>query len=207
MAEPGRGRRSFGPVVLLGLASAGLAAVASAKPWVEVTAVDAGRTGFTPLPVGSLDTGSHFPLASALSLVLLAGWGVLLVTRGPVRRVFAGLVLVAASALAVSVVTALVTLPDSARHSFTQLMGDGSPDTAFTGWFLTAAVCALVGLVPAALAVRLVGQWPEMGSRYDAPVTPDPAARPTHADPERELWQSLDDGLDPTDTSGPRTDA
>ena len=35
LAESGRsGRRTFGPVVLLGLASAALAAVASAKPWL-----------------------------------------------------------------------------------------------------------------------------------------------------------------------------
>ena len=35
MAEPAAAaRRTFGPVVLLGLATAGLAAVAAAKPWV-----------------------------------------------------------------------------------------------------------------------------------------------------------------------------
>jgi uncharacterized membrane protein (TIGR02234 family) len=199
MPERGSGRGSFGPVVLLGLASAALAAVASAKPWI-----DAGSpTGNSSAAVTALDSGTRYPVASAISLVLLAAWGVLLVTRGRVRRVFALLAAVAALALLVSVVVAHVTLPDTARNSYDQLMGHGSRATGFTGWFWTTAVCSVVALFPAALAVRLVGSWPEMGSRYDAPGAPAPSSELTSTDPDRDLWHALDEGRDPTDTGRP----
>jgi uncharacterized membrane protein (TIGR02234 family) len=199
MAERSRVRGSFGPVVLLGLGTAALAAVASAKPWIG--GAKTGATGSTDATMTALDAGSRFPLASAISLVLLAAWGVLLVTRGRVRRAFALLTAIAALALVVSVVVAYVTLPDSARSSFDEAMGRGSPDTSFNGWFWTATVCAVVALVPAALAVRLVGRWPEMGSRYDAPGAPAAPDRETSTDPDRDLWHALDEGRDPTDTA------
>ena len=77
-------------------------------------------------------------------------------------------------------------------------MGRGSQETGFTGWFWTTAVCAVVALVPAVLAVRLVRRWPEMGSRYDAPGTHTPEDHVVES--ERDLWNELDEGRDPTDT-------
>jgi uncharacterized membrane protein (TIGR02234 family) len=195
MPETPAGRRTFGPVVLLGLATAALAAVASAKPWIGARA-----TGASDASMSALDSGTRYPLASAISLVLLAAWGVLLVTRGRARRAFAMLTVVVALGLTVCVVAAYATLPDTARDSFDELMGRRSSDTGFTGWFWTTAVCALVALVPAGLAVRLVGQWPEMGSRYDAPGAPATEAEVSTVDPERALWHALDEGRDPTDT-------
>ncbi len=149
----------------------------------------------------TLDAGTRFPLASALSLVLLACWGVLLVTRGRVRRAFAVLTVLAALAMVACVVVAYVTLPDTARDSFDEAMGRGSSDPGLNGWFWTAAVCSVVALVPAVLAVRLVGRWPEMGSRYDAPGAPAAPAQEASADPDRDLWHALDEGRDPTDTT------
>ena len=201
------GRRTFGPVVLLGLASAALAAVASARPWLGGDSPDGGSDA----TMTALETGTRYPLASAISLVLLAAWGVLLVTRGRVRRAFAVLTAVAALALLVSVVVGYATLPDAARDSYAELIGRRQQDEGFTGWFWTAAVCSVVALVPAALAVRLAGQWPEMGSQYDAPGAQGraPATGPTtssqsSADPDRDLWHALDEGRDPTDTNRPR---
>ena len=188
----GPGRGSFAPVVLLGLASAGLAAVASAKPWVG-----AGSPG-SDASMAAIDTGTRYPLASATSLVLLAAWGVLLVTRGRVRRVFAVVAALAAVSLLVAVVAGYVTLPDTAGDSYDELMGRAAQETGFTGWFWTSAVCAVVALVPAALAVRLVGRWPEMGSRYDAPGSHTPEDHVVESD--RDLWNELDEGRDPTDT-------
>jgi len=149
----------------------------------------------------AIETGTRYPLASAISLVLLAAWGVLLVTRGGVRRAFAILTVVAALGLLVSVVVAYMTLPDTAaRDSLTPALGGGSADTGFNGWFWTTAVCAVMALVPAALAARLVGRWPEMGSRYDAPGAPATAVEESSNDPDRDLWHALDEGRDPTDT-------
>jgi len=195
MAEPVQRdrRRTFGPVVLAGLATAGLAAVASAKPWIGSTS-SGGDASLT-----ALDAGTRYPLASAVSLVLLAAWGVLLVTRGAVRRAFAVVAALAAVGLVASVVAAYVTLPDNAASSFDRLMGR-SQDQGFTGWFWTAAVCSVLALVPAFLAVRLVPDWPEMGSRYDAPGTRDQDPDPEPAR-EQDLWTALDEGRDPTDTT------
>ena len=189
--------------MLLGLVSAGLAAVASAKPWLD-TGSGGGSSDAT---MTAVDTGTRYPLASAISLVLLAAWGVLLVTRGRVRRAFAVLAALAAVALVISVVVAYVTLPDAAGNSFDEQMGRGAGDPGFTGWFWTAAVCSVVAVVPAVLAVRLVPGWPEMGSRYDAPGTHTPEDHVVES--ERDLWNELDEGRDPTDTgrdSGRDTD-
>src|SRR5690349_9835830 len=76
-------RRSFGAVVGCGLASAVLAAVAGRQPWAHGSAPG----GFGELSA-TVEAGK-VPAASALSLVVLACWGVLLVTRGKVRRVVA----------------------------------------------------------------------------------------------------------------------
>ena len=72
------GRRLFVPAVLAGLAGSGLAALSGGKPW----AAPDGRAGSTLVD----HSGGHVPLAGALGLVALACWGVLLVTRGRVRR-------------------------------------------------------------------------------------------------------------------------
>ena len=67
-------------MVVLGLAAAGLAAVAGNKPW----AVTRARADF--VPGGALQqTADRFPLAGAVALLLLATWGVVLVTRGWIR--------------------------------------------------------------------------------------------------------------------------
>ena len=55
--------------MLAGLVTAGLAAVACAKPWIG----SSGGGGDASLT--ALDAGTRFPLASAVSLVLLAAWG------------------------------------------------------------------------------------------------------------------------------------
>lgn len=200
MAE-GR-RRSFGPVVLLGLAASGLAATAAARPWVAFP----GEAAQQSLPgIPATDPSTTYPLASALSLVLLASWGVLLVTRGRVRRGFAGIAALSALALAGAVVAAAATLPGSAVDATSRLLGRAEQDPGFTGWFWTAAAATVVALVASVLAVRWAPAWPEMGSRYDAPVGPDEAPRATRAPEapasERELWQQLDAGHDPTDPS------
>jgi uncharacterized membrane protein (TIGR02234 family) len=194
--ETSRRRRTFGPVVLLGLASSGLAAIASAKPWIGVTA----SKGAADASMTAIDTGTRFPLASAVSLVLLASWGVLLVTRGVVRRGFALFAALASVGLVATVVAAYVTLPDQARDTTRDLISRGTTDTGFSGWFWTAAVAAVLAVVPAVLAVRLVGSWPEMGSRYDAPGAGEVEQEP---ETEQELWKALDEGRDPTDTARP----
>jgi uncharacterized membrane protein (TIGR02234 family) len=192
------GRRSFGPVLALGLAAGALAAVAGSKPWAEVAN---GQRGV--VSVASGDPG-EMPLAGALALVVLACWGVLLVTRGVVRRVVAGLAAVAALGTVVTVVVGWSQTVDRLRDDVVLL--DGSPDLAHTPWWWAALVGSVLSVVASVLAVRLVPQWPEMGRRYDAPgaaaVVVDPDAAPDEQS-NLELWKALDEGHDPTETPGP----
>lgn len=196
MAEP---RRTFAPVLLLGAAAGTLAAVAGNKPWV----VDAsGDTRVDPL--GLVAEAGEMPLAAALSLVVLACWGVVLVTRRRVRRAVAALGLLAALGLVATVVVGWVTLDDQvlellrAQPTHASTGGDGA-EVATTGWFWAAAVGAVLSVVAAAAAVRLVPHWPEMGGRYDAPGAAEastgvPPGEATNLD----LWKALDEGHDPT---------
>ena len=94
-------RSTFGPVVLLGLASGGLLALAGNQAWAKVGSVDA--TTRATLAVGASASG-EVPLALALGLVVLACWGVVLVTRRTARRAVAGLGLVASLSALVTVV-------------------------------------------------------------------------------------------------------
>ena len=193
-ADRERSSRTFGPVVLLGLGSSALAAVASAKPWYG-----AGTSGDGDAALSALDQGTKFPLASAASLVLLAAWGVLLVTRGVVRRVFAMLCVLAAAALVATVVAGHATLPDSARTALDTALRPSAANPGFTGWFWTAAVASVLAVVAGVLAVRLVPSWPEMGSRYDAPAAAARAPGPgSEIDSDRDIWRALDEGRDPT---------
>lgn len=200
MAERTQGRGRFGPVVLLGVAAAGLSAVAGSKPWV------AGRSGAVDTAADSamasalsLDSVQESPLAAALALVLLACWGVLLVTRGRVRRAVAVLCLVASVGLVATVVEAFWSLPDKLAAALLRASGTDTVTTDLTGWYAVAAVGALLSVAASGAAVALVPQWPEMGTRYDAPT--GAGAADTHDAAPKEnidIWKALDEGRDPT---------
>ncbi|TQK70706.1 Trp biosynthesis-associated membrane protein [Nocardioides sp. SLBN-35] len=197
-------RRTFGPVVLLGLAGSGFAAVAGHKAMLaipEATLTAAG--GIAPTVQ---ERSVEFPLAGALALVALAAWGVLLVTRGIVRRGAAVLALVAAAGiLAVVVIGGFVQDDDATADLATRLgLNVTAVDVERSGWLWVALGCALVALVAAGAAVRLVPSWPEMGSRYDAPTaagtgSPAGAGQDPAEQSNLDLWKSLDEGHDPTD--------
>jgi len=184
------GRRWFGPAVLVGLAGTGLSALAGSKPWASPD----GQAGSTLVD----KTGGHVPLAAALGLVGLAAWGVLLVTRGWVRRVVAVLVAASAAALVVTAVVGRSSALDSARKATVDL-GRTPTGAHTTAWWYTGLVAALLALAAAALAVRHVSSWPEMGSRYDAPTARAEVDDPAQME-EVDLWRAIDQGRDPTDS-------
>jgi hypothetical protein len=191
MAEPRRTR--FGSIVLAGLATAALTAVASGKAWFRAS-IDYKLMPGVPDP----DKAADMPLALALSLVVLAGWGTLLVSRGRVRRAVAGVALLAAAGVVACAAVAPFTLPDRVRGQLPA--APSGVGVSPTGWFITAAAAAVLSTAVLVLAWLRSSSWPTMSSRYDAPGTAEPEIRS-----DTDLWKAMDEGRDPTDNSGPRS--
>jgi cytochrome bd-type quinol oxidase subunit 2 len=187
MPDPKSARAGFARVVLAGLLTVALTAVASGRTWFRAAVDHKLMPG-----VRDPDTAADMPLALALSLVVLAAWGALLVTRGRVRRAVAALALVAALGVVACVVVAPFTLPDQVREQLPGASGDVAVSP--TGWFVAAAIGAVLATVVLAVAWRQCPTWPTMSTRYDAPATR------TAAD-DTDLWKALDAGHDPTDPS------
>lgn len=184
------GRTGFAPTVGLGLAAGALSAVASAKPWFRL-AEERSTTPAGPVSQTTID----MPLALALSLVVLAGWGVVLVSRRGLRRVAVAVALLAALGVAACVARAPFTLPDDLRTRLGTAAAGAGVDP--TGWFVTTAVAAVLSVLALLAAWRLTPRWPSMSSRYDAPATRTAGTDVT--DP-KDLWKALDEGVDPTDS-------
>ena len=202
--DPGSRRRTFGPVVLLGLAAAGLAAVAGTKPWASGSSgsIDSADAAVAPLGSASpLATAAESPLAGALALVVLACWGVMLVTRGRFRRAIAVLALIAAVGLAIVTAEGWWSVPRKLSDALLELSGTDTAYAGVTGWYAAAVVAAVACLATTSAAVRLVPSWPEMGTRYDAPAGAAHARDGAGDDPPTEnidIWKALDEGRDPT---------
>lgn len=181
-----RRRSSMGPVVLFGLATAGFSAVAGNQRWAE----PGGTTDVAFAPVAQ---GAQVPLAPALSLALLAIWGLLLVLRGKGRRVMAMLGVLLGLVTLGTVIAGRSSLIHDYDILFTQ-MGIDRYSVHFTGWYWLALALSALAVVAFAIAVTQARTWPEMGSKYDAPT-----ARPVEDDPtSTDLWKSIDEGRDPT---------
>jgi uncharacterized membrane protein (TIGR02234 family) len=190
-------RRTFGPVVLLGVVSAALAAWAASKPWVDGDGAES-APGVASMAWGDVATS---PLGTALAFVVLACWGVLLVTRGRFRRGIAALGVLAALGYVATVVWAPFTLPDHLVEQVRRRTGATLEDTSLTGWYWLAVVAALLVIATTALALRLVRAWPEMGSKYDAPTgahATDEAGTGDRPTDNIDIWKALDEGRDPT---------
>lgn len=196
MTEPDRQasrRRTFGPVVLLGLAAGALTAVAGERRSVTGSG-EAERAISSRL----VSYDAHLPLVTALGLVVLACWGVLLVTRGTVRRAVAGLATVAALGALAAAIAAYVQAPDQLRDELA-LVGISGADLSHTAWYWAAVVGALLGVGAGALAVAWTPAWPEMGTRYDAPGSETAASRAAPGEQSSlDLWKAMDEGRDPT---------
>lgn len=177
------GRRSFWPTALLGAGGAGVATYAGHQDWVTL------KSWFSYSAHGPAASNLDSPATTALGLVALAAWGVVLVTRGVVRRgvaVLAGLALVGA----------VPGILNTRHHLLTTQSAHG------TAWPWVALAGCVLGLVAAVVAVLKAPRWPEMGAKYDAPAgspaAPSGRVAPVEEQSSLDLWKSLDEGRDPT---------
>lgn len=192
MAEP-RTRCNFGPVVLAGVGTAGLTAVAASRTWLTASGDAAG------VKVSTSITGSDAaPLALALALVALASWGVVLVSRLRTRRI--AIVLGFLAALGVLAVV-IAMGPDAHDTAARDLLNKGAASVGTLSrrpWFWLTGLGALAQVAALVAAFRSAPTWPEMSSRYDAPTArAEEIERPEDLG-DLELWKALDEGRDPT---------
>jgi len=193
-------RSTFGPVLLTGLASGIVAAVAGARPWVRGSSGNVDTANPASAAIIDLSGVRESPLAVSLALVVLACWGVILVTRGRVRRAVAVLGALAAIGMLVTIVAAFWSLQDALSEALLAASGLDTAEVSLTGWYAAALVAGLISVAATLAAVRYIPTWPEMGSRYDAPTTGTPEVEP---EGNLELWKALDEGHDPTASQRP----
>ncbi|MFL6155202.1 MAG: Trp biosynthesis-associated membrane protein [Marmoricola sp.] len=191
MPEGGGVPSRFLPVVLGGVGTATITAVSSARAWFHLEVPT-----LASISASGSEIRADMPLALALSLLVLASWGVVLVTGTRVRRLVLVVALLAGLGVLVCAVVAPFTLPDQIRR---QLL-DGDHQTIFpTVSYVVACVAAVLMVGAVAVGWRLAPRWPVMSSRYDAPGADRTRAEldPATAEP-LEVWKALDEGRDPT---------
>ena len=189
---------------LLCVAGAFLVLVGVGNAWVQVQVA-----GGLLLPERQIGvTGTDLaPGLRALGLVGLAGVPALAATRGR-GRVLVGLLLLAVGVAVIAVVVNLeatglhlggrAALSDPVREAG----GAVGESEDLTGWSIGTAVGGLV-LALAGLLVAVRGRrWTSLGRRYDAPAAGAAAAAVRPAG-ERDLWEALDRGEDPTGQADP----
>lgn len=178
--------RGFAPTVLLGLAGAGLAAVAGGQTWATAT------TAAPAVRTAAASGADVDPVGLPLTLLALVAWGAVLVMRRRGRRVAAVVGLLAALAAAASVVPFASAAPAVAAGR----LGDPSDaTTTTTAWPLVLVAGCLLSATAFAVAISAAGRWPEMSRRYDAP---DGGVRSEDRSGATDLWRALDEGRDPT---------
>jgi hypothetical protein len=172
MTLPPLGRATAVAAVVLG---AGLALLAASRTWIVETEVRP-----APLPaLREVRTGDALvPWLPALAYVALAGAGALLATRGPLRAVVGGLLVLSGVGLVAGALSQVGT-------------------AAAVPWPLAAAVGGLAVAVGGALTVARGRSWPGMAARYERPAA-EPARPVQRTRSKAEIWDALDRGDDPT---------
>ncbi|GAA4025515.1 hypothetical protein GCM10022247_57830 [Allokutzneria multivorans] len=163
-------------VVLLLLAAAGLLWGSSTIAWFDAS----GAAALAAKPPTGAD---QVPALIPLALLCLAGIAGVLATGGALRRVVGALLLLLAAGATTLWFTGALTSADVALGAS---RGAG-PVLGLSGLGL---------LFAAGLAVLLGGgRMPALGARYDT------GSNARASDPDREVWEALDSGSDPTVTA------
>lgn len=184
-------RREPALAALLCLVGAFLVLVAAGRDWAQV---DVAGTGLLPGRTLGISGADLVPGVRALGLVALAGVVAIPASRRWGRPVV-GVVLLLAGAGTVAAAL-LGDLPGAALTSdvVREAGGAQGESAQLTAW---PALCALGGALVAAagLLVAIRGRrWASLGRRYEPPAARADAPAPA----ERDLWEALDRGEDPT---------
>lgn len=195
-AKPRRpGQRLLTGAVLLLLAAAGLLWAAGAVTWADQRY----RTPFSGERTAAVTGGMLRPELVPLALATLAAIAAVLATGGWMRRLV-GLLVVLEGALLVwrlfgwmagpSPVPPIPGAPPGSEPVAQTVSNPLGPALMAAG-----AVALLVTGVLVLVGAR---RMPAMGAKYSAPAS----ARRDTRDPDRRLWDALDEGHDPTDPRG-----
>lgn len=191
---------------------AGLMLFAGSREWVRVTV---SRPAPLPDVVKVATGGAVAPALSAAGLVLLAAIVAVIATKRIGRTAVGALALAAAVLGVVVVVPFLGGTPDSVAADVAvsgTSLARGAAGADWAPWLALAG--AVVGGLGGALVALRGRTWQRLGDRYEVP-TGDPAeanpaapsadaraARDHAADAptasDRDAWNALDDGVDPT---------
>lgn len=191
-------RRALLATVALLIAAAAALGGASALGWALV-GFQVPLRGIVDVRVAGADL---IPALGPLALLALAAVAAVLATGGWLRRVFGGLLLLAAAPPAWGVVRMaeegrLVDTALAAGQLPARAVPDGSVTVLLAGPVSASAGAGL--LAAAGLVLVLSGhRMPRMGRRYRAPTT-----RPGELH-DQELWERIDAGEDPTVPGDPR---
>ncbi len=195
--------RGLAVAVLGGLAGGGLALLGASRPWARV---DVAVEGVPTVVVEVLGTDA-VPTVGAAALVVLTGSLALLPTSGPLRRLVAALVALAAVAVLLGTLTASAALSDALARDLLATASTDSGDASAlaasaegTWWRWLTLIGGLLALTVGTWAVLLGHTWAVMGSRYDAPEAARGRSAPGRqgTNEDADLWRALDDGRDPT---------
>jgi hypothetical protein len=189
--EPNRARGSYGRSLALLAGGAGLAFIGFGQTWVTVTGRQPGLPAAS-LALAGRDLAAVAGATPALLIVLVLA---LTVTGGQIRRVIGALALLLSALVAVAAIRGSgPLLPNDLGVRF-NVAGAASYTT--TWWWLPSLLGAVIAGYGGLVAWRYGATWVGMSGRYRR----GPAVAPVATGPltEREAWDVLDSGEDPTE--------
>lgn len=197
MASTAGGRRELGLWLALTVLGSCLVLFAAGQAWVRVLGA---RAGDAVAPTG----GDLSPVLTPLALAGLAGVVAVLATKGAGRTVVAALVALCGAGAAAGTWAALgsVTVTGWLRERNMLRAAAGLPWEPVPAWPVVAGLGAVLLLAGGVFAVLRGRGWAGMSARYDRAAGGPAPARRVHED--RELWDALDRGDDPTASADSR---
>lgn len=189
-------------------AGAGLVLLAAGREWAVVRYGTARGPALGEVALTGGELAAHLTPAV---LAALAAVVAVLAARGLWRRLIGAVVALCGAAAALGVVAGLregAVLAAAAQRSVLSAAGDATYRVA-AAWPAVALAGGVVLVAGGVAAVLRAGRWPGMSDRYERGGTgprrapgAGSGARPAGRDRERELWDALDRGADPTVDSG-----